>query len=295
MSQAMAAVGQQFSSDKAGFPVCRCPASKVSLKEWCDLMKMKPPEQVLAELKARNMSLHDIEDAAGGDVNLDYYPVTITQMPTIDGQQLTPEQFVQYMRDNPDKFFDTNLADFNPYDPKDGTRWASDDPLGSVFNIDMGLGSSWLDWVDNVDDGSVVASEVTNRNWIFSTIYTRGDMAHPVSGNREFGYTNFGREGGNQQEVVVYTRGADRLTRRADVALNATTGPLADAWRHLTGNAAGEPWFGNKGVPFAAADELWSRFQRRVYDFVKSHDGEATIGDRVSRRVDYEAMKKLCK
>lgn len=298
MSQPFAAASQQFSKDKAGFPICRCPAAQISLKEWCDLMKHKPPPDVMKELEARGMSLHHIENAKGGGVNLDYYPVSIEQMPIVNGQRMTPDQLLNYMRNNTDTFFDPSITDFNPYasDGSDARRWQGQNPLGSVFNINMGAGGI------NVDDGSVVASQVTNRNWIFSTVETPwGDWSHPVSGNREFGYTDFGNG-----QTVFYTRGADRLTGYMDTFMNWSSAQVMEPGRavlDMMSRARYGPFgalsppaqiSGEKGLAFTGADNAWQGFQQRLAGFVNANGGKATIQPRVSARHNYEEMKKLC-
>ena len=307
MSSPFPAVKEQFSNQPAGFPECRCPADQISLEEWCALMKHMPPDKVMKLLKERGMSLQDIDDATGSGVNLDYYPVTISQMPTIDGHELTADELLDHIQANPGQFFDPTIANFQPYDSEDASTWAADG-LGAVFNISMGTpGLSNIPfvggWLGNLDDGSVVASQATNRNWIFTTIWNWGDLGHPVSGNREFGYTDFGN--GN---TVFYTRGADRLAGNVEAlgnwATSFVTVPLAQTGELLNALRAGpyapftlrdmESIPDDRGVGFMMADRLWKGYQRRIADFVNNNGGVATVGKSVSQRADYEAMKERC-
>ena len=89
---------------------------------------------------------------------------------------------------------------------------------------------------------AVVLSEVSTDHWIFSTIWTPEDGGHPVSGNREFGFAPSSAE-----EVIFYTRGADRTTSVADSLGEATV--------------------------FGAAHQLWLSFQRRLAAYVNSNGG----------------------
>ncbi len=299
MPDPIAAAKQKFGHEAGGFPTCHCPASRVSLQEWCDLVRHKPPPDVMRELQARGMSLHDIERAAGGQVNLDYYPVEIDRLPP----GMTADDLQQYIRTHPAEFFDHDYAVFNPYGADDAKRWAND-PLGTVFNIDMGspgIGQGY--GLGNLDDGSVVASAASNRRWIFSTVWSWGDGNHPVSGNREFGYTDMGNG-----EVVFYTRAADRLTTNLDAFVNWSTTGVTEAWRagdHLVDQLRAGP-FGapfipyprvgdNQGLPFEVADRLWKGYQSRVAAFVNGHGGSATVGQRTAQRIDWKKIDALCK
>jgi len=261
-----AAAKSKFTQETAGFPECKCPPAKVPLDEWCDLVKHKPPKEVEKSMKERGVDLQNI-DKAKGDINLDYYTVNIDKMPVIDGHTMTPDELLTHIRMNPDDFFDPDNSDFDFYDDIDATRWASDDPLGSLFNINFWLGPL------QAEDGSVIATLITNRRWIFTTVDTWGDFEHPVSGNREFGFLDLG-----DGTVIFYTRGADRLTGISDASVNWLT-------KRLTGGM---------GVAFMGADRLWQGYQKRIADFVNANGGKATIGDKLSQRVDYDEIKKLC-
>ncbi|MBB3971343.1 hypothetical protein [Mucilaginibacter phyllosphaerae] len=45
-----------------------------------------------------------INDAYCSVVNMDYFPVTVSQLPVVNGQRLTPPQFLQYIRLNINNF-----------------------------------------------------------------------------------------------------------------------------------------------------------------------------------------------
>lgn len=278
----VSAVASAFSGDRAGFPRCHCAASKIPLAEWCDLFRHRPSPAVLAELANRGMSLQDIQTAYGA-VNVDYYPIEITRMPLQNGVPMTPEQLQEAIRSDPNRFLDRNLTNFRPYDTsRDPTQWTSSNPVGTVFGIDMGPNRFLGVPTGGVDDGSVVASSVSSDRWIFTTIWARDDGYHPVSGNREFGFSDPGAGNG---PVVFYTRGVDRLSTRADAvvgfgsSLFARAG-LTDRWR--------------EGVAFDTADQNWRAYQDRVAAYVNDRGGAATVGPSRSVRYDMGSLRRLC-
>jgi hypothetical protein len=224
--------------------------------DWERLISFRPPTWVQRKLKEEHdpdWNPHPIESALG-PVNLDYYPVTVTRLPSFAA---TPEDLLAHIRGNINAVIDTTKANFAPYDAAtDGPLWTSSSPTGAVIHIDMLTFSGWV----NPDDGSVVCAEAAPDHWIFSTIWTVGDGAHPVSGNREFGFSR-----GDDGSFTFYTRGADRTTGVAD-------------------------WAGAE-VIFRAADELWRSLQSGIVQLVNTHGGSATAGVPISNRHDWDTVK----
>jgi Phage-related lysozyme (muraminidase) len=224
--------------------------------EWASLISFRPPVSVQTAVKGKGIHwhVHRIEDAYG-DINLDYYPVTVTRLPTVAGRMLTAEELLSHVRLNLNRFVDTNNSEFAPYDSGEARTWSSSSPLGSVVHIDMKAAGGWI----NVDDGSVVVSEYAADHWIFSTIWTVLDQAHPVSGNRRFGFT---REG---TSYTFYTRGADRCTGLLDTAAMA--------------------------IVFSAAHNLWLSLQRGIASFITSSGGSASVGTATSVRTPWSSIQ----
>jgi hypothetical protein len=131
--------------------------------------------------------------------------------------------------------------------------------LGTVVHIK--LKTAW--GYANPDDGSVVVSDASAADWVFSTCWTESDLGHPVSGNRKFGYS--GSEGG---PLTFYTRGADRTTKTIDQALA-------------------------NQVVFPQAERLWLSLQRGIANFVNTHGGTATVLSPTSERHDWPAVAAL--
>jgi GH24 family phage-related lysozyme (muramidase)/uncharacterized protein YycO len=225
--------------------------------EWESLISFRPPASIQAAVKGKgaNWHVHRLEDAYG-DINLDYYPVSVSRLPAIGGRTVSAGELLSYIRLNINSFVDSRMAEFSPYDSGEAKVWSSSAPLGSVVHIDMKAFGGWL----NPDDGSVVVSESAPDHWIFSTIWTVMDMAHPVSGNRQFGYAAE-QSGG----YVFYTRGADRTTGLLDLAAMS--------------------------VVYSSAHNLWLSFQSRLEAFINGNSGSASAGSATSIRTPWPEIQ----
>ncbi|KAF5280095.1 hypothetical protein FQR65_LT15085 [Abscondita terminalis] len=66
---------------------------------------------------------------------MDYFPVTVNQLPIINGTRLTPEQFLNHIRTNINNFVDTGYSECTPYNNygvDDRNLWNSSNPLGAI-------------------------------------------------------------------------------------------------------------------------------------------------------------------
>ena len=112
-------------------------------RAWTDLILHKVPQPIVAELARRGITITRFVDAYG-DLNLDYYPVKISKMPSMNGLQFDPETLLAYIRRHIDTCVDTSNSSFPPLDPAlDKPRWMSDNPLGAVINIQINT-MRWL-------------------------------------------------------------------------------------------------------------------------------------------------------
>lgn len=246
-------------------------AQQPNLDEWRTLINFTPPDNISRILARRDSShkgipytkwgIQKVEDGYG-QINLDYYPVTIKQLPSINGKKMSADSLLQYIRVNINEFVAKDSAHFEGYDKEEIKKWQSPSPLGSIIHIDMG-GSSENPF-KNPDDGSVVVSDFSAENWTFSTIQTPHDFQHPVSGNRQFGFDKQ-----NDGSVTFYTRGADRASGILDWALS-----------------------GGVNVVFAKAHKLWLSFQHKIAGFVNTNGGEAIVQAPTSRRYNWDVVKK---
>lgn len=128
--------------------------------------------------------------------------------------------------------------------------------MGAVIAIDIA----------GPDNGSVIVSHSSSDKWTFSTIYDPKYGEHPVSGNRDFGYTDNGNG-----SYTFYTRGVDRLT----------------SW---DGEFARE--YANN-FPFNQADALWTSFQGLVSSFVNNHGGNSSVSQNQIQRPNWSDIKDV--
>jgi hypothetical protein len=207
----------------------------------------------------QNWHIQNLNNAHGTVVNMDYFPVTINQLPA----GYTAESLLEHIRTNINSFTNDD-AYFQPYPGLSGESalWDSPNPLGSILTIDL-----------TPHDGSVITTANDNNKWIFSVIRSPLDTHHPVSGNREFGFTI-----NPNGSYTFYTKGVDRLTQSifADIAYLAS--------------------LANFDL-MAQADNLWESFQNEIKKFVDRKGGSSTVptirnqGD----RPDWEKVEEFLK
>ncbi|MEQ9466624.1 MAG: hypothetical protein RLN88_04380 [Ekhidna sp.] len=126
--------------------------------------------------------------------------------------------------------------------PEEGLFWSGNE-LGTIIHIDL-----------SPHDGTVIVTEAENNRWIFSVIRSPLDLHHPVSGNREFGFTQ-----NSDGSYTFYTMGVDRLTQ-----------PIASLVRDLRYLIDGQDMMNR-------ADDLWMSFQDKIKEFVEQNGGSATL------------------
>lgn len=245
-----------------------------TLKKWKAIAKFKPDQFIIDALGSLTASasnrdfyikksayIQKLDDANSSVVNMDYFSVTVTQLPMINGQRLGPGQFLNYIRKNLNSFTngDKTFAPYNAYGINDTDKWNSTDPKGAVIAIDM----------PGPDNGSVITSYSSTDKWTFTTIHEPMYGDHPVSGNRDFGYiTN------DNGSYTFYIRGVDRLT----------------SWDVNAAQVAPEYFKEGTGIPFSQADALWTSFQNGIGNFVQTHGGSATVNSKQTYRPNWDLI-----
>lgn len=232
------------------------------LRDWEPLISFRPPADIQATVNKRfrggKRACQAIEEGHG-PINLDYYPVRVTELPSAAGRKMPPEEVLEHIRRNLTVFVENspNGCKFSPYDADiDRDAWLPPTiggAAGAVLSIDM-IGNGV-----KADDGSVVLAESATDHWVFTTLWTPGDLYHPVSGNRLFGYVP---EAGG---FVYFIRGMDRVSTLV----------------HAAGMAA----------VFASSDHVWRSWQQRVAEFVNGNRGAAAVEPSVANRYDWEEVK----
>lgn len=229
-------------------PDLTAPIKEISPTLWRDLIEYQVPEDILTMLNDRGMSSLSLGNAFSALINLDYFPIRVAKLPVVDGQQLTADEFLTFIRRNlhSNLFISTTLGQFSPYAQQDEQIWFSNTPYQSVLRIDL-LGP---------DNAAVACVESAKDHWLFHTVATPDTGTHPVSGQRMFGYWHSG-----SQEYTFYTRGADRATGLFDSLVSEQI--------------------------FEAGSAVWATFQAGVTSFVNSHGGEARVPRAFSGRFSW--------
>jgi hypothetical protein len=240
--------------------IADCPPS---IHDWTDLSSFELSGAPLQRIQDSDLwEVHDIAEASGARVNLDYFSIHLEQMPTINGLQVSPEELFEHFRTEINDFADK----FTPQSPADLAMWNSSAPLSTILNIRLLAepitGSA-------LADGDVICAQYEPCCWIFSTLRSSNGLTgggyHPVSGNRKFGYTF------EDGVFVLYTQGADRTT----------------TWYHSLNNSE---------MAFSAGDEFWREMQAKFKAFAEANGGWTVPNNEtseVSIRPDWAEVKDL--
>ncbi|MEQ9404463.1 MAG: hypothetical protein RIM99_12795 [Cyclobacteriaceae bacterium] len=250
------------------------------IEDWQNLAQHTPPQEVLNKIQnlddnylsiiGGDWDIQYIEDAEGPVVNLDYFPVKITQLPNDPetGQTFTPGAFFNYVRTNLNTFFENNSTEFGPYNGNEAILWNSSNYLGAIMRFDIIIEND-LGMIVGQQDGSVICSKQEPTIWTFTTIESPTDWNHPVSGNRQFGL-----QLDSDGSYTFYTKGVDRVAESSDV------------------------FFGNlptMNSAFEGGDLLWSAFQQNLETFINNPDngGIAQVQSPKTDRPDWDKVKDV--
>lgn len=242
------------------------------ISAWSDMINFLPSVDLQDKFNVQRL------EAGKGPINLDYYAVRIVRLPKLPGEQTqcTANGLLEYFRvhvvDN--VLVDPDTCKFAPYDDEDGTKWRSKDPVGTLIHIDMmDKGATF----ENPDDGAVICSDHQSNFFRFSTVSTWKDGSHPVNGSREFGVWSY-----VSTTTVSVPKVPFGVPSVAKVILPVTVFYTRAADRVSDGIG----WVMQNSV-FAGGHKVWLSLQRRMTDFVNSHDGQAYIGPMISKRYDW--------
>ncbi|WP_273446322.1 hypothetical protein [Neolewinella agarilytica] len=239
-----------------------------SIEEWQDLVNFRITGVPARRIRNSNgtWDVQTIERAKGAVINLDHYTVAVEEFPFVNGssgRRMSPQELFDHFRININDF----APKFNPYDdPYDVNLWNSDNPLGAVMEIEIQQAFGIVDLID----GDVICSQFENCCWVFTTLngspLYNGSGFHPVSGNRQFGYSF---ENG---VFKLHIRGADRTTE----------------WHYGgIGN--------NGGMAYEQGDLFWRGAQAKFAAFVNDNGGVSGRSRSDIVRPVWEEVKALLK
>jgi len=146
-----------------------------------------------------------------GPVNKDYYAFTFRP-----AEPTTAPAIARALRTDLDRviFIDRRAGQLQPLNPPNAVIWNREDPTGALMRFrlrNLPLGLPW--------DVAVVASCVSETDWIFTTVTVLAEGAHPVSGNRGFAV----RDNGDGTFTVLTKAYALRHRRLVDPVLSDMT------------------------------------------------------------------------
>jgi hypothetical protein len=200
------------------------PSDQTARSSWDELLALKPSKNLNTVIT----SIQDIDSNGVGDVNLDYYSVTI------DGNGQSPGQLLAELRSNIQSYiYGGTSYTVAPYDNSNKAKWDSAAPKGAVMVFTL-AGYSGVPF----ERGAVVVSCFDVQSFVFSTVSISGALEagdHPVSGNRAFGV-----KGNADGSLTIYVKAADR--RKADNSIFALMGSKkifdlgAEVWQGLIRN-----------------------------------------------------------
>lgn len=235
------------------------------LPQWQAAALHQVPQSIKDKLKNINnltnwyqgdLEIQSLDNAKGKSINMDLFEIRIETLPKKPGTntKYTQKEFFDYFRlhinDFAEKFtpiVDTNLG------VNDIALWNSPNPLGALISIDIPVLGDTVH-----DDGTVVCSGVSTNAWVFTTIKSPWDHAHPVSGNRFFSYHD------SNGVMTIYTRGVDRVELPVFNMLSTAENPA-----------------------YQGADILWAGMQIKLAKFVNDNHGIALIPAPTQYRPDW--------
>lgn len=238
------------------------------IQNWQTLAQHTAPQSIQNKINnlpsslTNDFEIQSLSDAGGTMVNLDYFSVSVTNLPNnpSTNTQFTADEFLDYMRHNFNDFVEGST--FEPYCEitsmcqTETDLWNSNNPSGSIIYIDIPL-----------DDGVVVCTEYTSNYWYFMTMNAPYAGNHPVSGTRQFGY-----EQNLDGSFSFFVRGVDRFDS------------------NIAENVAYATQFGNA---FQGADNLWESFQNKTQQFINDNGGSSSIVTPVKNRPDWDKVQKV--
>lgn len=239
------------------------------IPNWTTIAQHSAPQIVKDKIKAldgdffNDFEIQTLNGANGTMVNLDYFVVNVTSLPTntATGQKFTADELLNHIRTNINNFVDG--SSFEPYCKitsmcqTETNLWNSNNPLGAIVYIDIPF-----------DDGVVVLTKYKHDYWYFQTMNAPFAGNHPVSGTRQFGYEILPNGSFN-----FFVRGVDRFD--SNLIENVSYG--------LDG-------FDNA---FEGADNLWKSYQTKLKLFVDTNGGNSSIKTPIKNRPDWDEVKDV--
>lgn len=196
-------------------------------------------------------------------INMDFFGIKITTLPSIGGTPFTADGLMEYIRKNLNSFLDSSVAVFEPYNygsVNDSALWHSSNPLNTVLSID----------VPGADNAFAVVHHYTNSTLAISTMHDPRFGNLPVAGSRDIAYVQ-----NTDGSYTFYTWGVDRVTQW-----------LEETLYYVSLNGA-------SSFSFSHTDAIWNSFRASLYNFVMSNGGAATLLPIETYRPNWSTVKDV--
>jgi hypothetical protein len=200
------------------------------------------------------IELQLLKDTLGSKVNIDFYYLDIFKMPefysftSIDNLLHDIRRYFNLLVEG-NNYGDYDL--FSPYDKSEELLWNSNNPYSCVVSIYPGWAGP------GYDDLTVAVSKLANEStlgshWYFSTVWSKKNKYHAVSGNRVFGIIELE----NNEGYRFYTAAID--------GKSDTRGP---DWAYDVMNR------------YKLGDEFWRKLFSNMECYINNLKGESTFGN----------------
>lgn len=246
---------------------------------WQQVANFQLPQSIQSRIDSVNnlyinqgeiipMYQQSLDAASGAMVNCDFFPLKITTLPT----GFTPATLLEYFRTHINDFTTSAFSAYNFTFPNgvnfnDTTRFNSPylNSVGALIHIGI-IGNNGTVIESNYRNYTPPIWSNESHQFMFSTLHSPLDYAHPVGGNRGFGIYN---SMSNPNEFTFYTMGVDRTWDWMDNIFDQTI--------------------------FNGADQLWTNMQLSFKNFINTHGGQSSILSPVKARPKWSDVEKFLK
>ena len=192
--------GANFEAAAASATACASPLRSgptPDAADWDDVRLLKADKSLNPAIEF----VQTLGDTGAGDLNLDYYAITVDRTGSAKGM------FAEFRKQMGELLFRNKTAtregfySLRGYDSANEAKWASSTPVGALMTFVLFQRAGM-----EFERGSVVVACSDDTSFVLSTVNTPADGDHPVSGNRAFGIVD-----NNDGSVTFFTKAADRV------------------------------------------------------------------------------------
>jgi hypothetical protein len=185
-----------MSSAEANCVVPIRPPESFIRSDWKELEGLSAKADGITEVT----EVQSLRETGHGALNLDFYAIQF------DAGGYTPESLMKEIRGQLSSvIFSGTSYNVAPYDDANRKVWEADKPARALMTFTL----AEVPNVIPLERGSVMVSCFSSTGFTFSTVTTKKDGLHPVSGNRGFGVVKLA-----DGSLMFFTKAADRVVNR---------------------------------------------------------------------------------